>query len=318
MTPKKVALVGAGQMGSNHARTVSTSEHFELSYVIDSDIDRARLLANTYGAQALESIAGVSQIDAAIVATSTHSHFDIVVALLRESVPVLCEKPLTGQFELTELLITEARKRDLIIQCGFVERFNPAFLAARRLIQEPVLYAQATRHSPPAIRIASGVAEDLLIHDIDLALSLVNFESVSVVGRGYTSNTTGFSEISDCILSVDGSAIFNLSASRMSQRKIREWRISTANELIEVDLLRQTVAIYENISQEVGSGGGASYRARTTIDYPFIERSGEPLALQLQHFAGLLYEQNDAEAERESILRSHQVLAEFMKVCTNG
>jgi hypothetical protein len=100
----------------------------------------------------------------------------------------------------------------------------------------------------------------------------------------------------------------------MSQRKIREWRICTDKHLYEVDLLRQTVAIYENINQEVGTGGGASYRARTTVDYPFIERSGEPLALQLQHFGKLLSSEIDQQKERDSILASHEVLSSFLQV----
>jgi hypothetical protein len=81
-----------------------------------------------------------------------------------------------------------------------------------------------------------------------------------------------------------------------------------------VDLLRQTVAIYENINQEVGMGGGASYRARTTVEFPFIERSGEPLAMQLQHFAQLLSGEVDEQTERDSILASHVVLSTFLQV----
>jgi hypothetical protein len=103
----------------------------------------------------------------------------------------------------------------------------------------------------------------------------------------------------------------------MSQRKIRDWRIYTEKDLIEADLLRQTVTIYENINQEVGSGGGASYRARTTIDYPFIERSGEPLAMQLIHFEELLNGKIDSAEERLSILQSHVVLSDFLQVSKN-
>jgi hypothetical protein len=103
------------------------------------------------------------------------------------------------------------------------------------------------------------------------------------------------------------------SASRMSQRKIRDWRICTEKDLFEVDLLRQTVTIYENINQEIGASGAASYRARTMVDYPFIERAGEPLAMQLEHFAKLLNGEVDEHTERESILASHVVLSEYLQ-----
>jgi len=312
-----VALIGAGQMGANHARTIFRSENFKLSYVVDADISRAGEIAAQYGGIPVSSIETLKDIQAAVVATSTHSHFKIVQQLLEMQVPVLCEKPFTPSLETTQHLIEMSANYDTPIQCGFVERFNPAFITAKKVINQPVIHAQAVRHSPPATRIASGVAEDLMIHDLDLAMSLSSSPVKSVMGSVYKSNSTGEDEISECIIQLNSSCVFTLSASRMSQRKIRDWRIYTEKDLIEADLLRQTVTIYENINQEVGSGGGASYRARTTIDYPFIERSGEPLAMQLAHFERLLNAEVDADDERNSILASHIVLSEFLQVVGN-
>ena len=300
-------------MGANHARTIHRSEEFQLPFVVDADLERARGLAQQFGATAVSSIDDVKDVQAAVVATSTNSHFGIVENLLGMKIPVLCEKPLTPSLKTTRLLIETSEKNATPIQCGFVERFNPAFLTAKKMIDQPVIHAQSVRHSPPAVRIASGVAEDLLIHDLDLALSLTNASVKSVVGSVYKSSTTGEDEISDCIINLEDNAVFTLSASRMSQRKIRDWRICTEKDLIEVDLLRQTVTIYENINQEVGAGGGASYRARTTVDYPFIERSGEPLAMQLRHFSQLLDGVVSEQSERESILASHIVLSDFLQ-----
>ena len=314
MTIRNVALVGAGQMGANHARTIHRSEEFNLAFVVDADLERATELAKQYGATAVASISDIKDVQAAVVATSTNSHFQIVENLLNLKIPVLCEKPLTPSQETTQVLIEVSEKNATPIQCGFVERFNPAFLTAKKMINQPVIHAQSIRHSPPAIRIASGVAEDLLIHDLDLALSLTTSTVKSVTGSVYKSASTGEDEISDCIINLEDNAVFTLSASRMSQRKIRDWRICTDKDLFEVDLLRQTVTIYENINQEVGVGGGASYRARTTVDYPFIERSGEPLAMQLRHFSNLLDGKVDEQTERHSILASHAVLSEFLKI----
>ena len=314
MTIRNVALVGAGQMGANHARTIHRSEEFHLAFVVDADLERATELAKQYGATAVASISDIKDVQAAVVATSTNSHFQIVENLLNLKIPVLCEKPLTPSQETTQVLIEVSEKNATPIQCGFVERFNPAFLTAKKMINQPVIHAQSIRHSPPAIRIASGVAEDLLIHDLDLALSLTTSTVKSVTGSVYKSASTGEDEISDCIINLEDNAVFTLSASRMSQRKIRDWRICTDKDLFEVDLLRQTVTIYENINQEVGVGGGASYRARTTVDYPFIERSGEPLAMQLRHFSDLLDGKVDEQTERHSILASHAVLSEFLRI----
>lgn len=314
MTIRNVALVGAGQMGANHARTVSRSEKFRLSFVVDADLERAKALAEIYGAKAVTSISEIKDVQAAVVATSTTSHFGIVESLLEANIPVLCEKPLTPMLELTRKLIEVSKKNSVPLQCGFVERFNPAFQTAKKLIDQPVIHAQSVRHSPSAVRIASGVAEDLLIHDIDLALTISSSPTRSILGSVYRSAQTGQDEISDCIIKLEDDAVFMLSASRMSQRKIREWRIATAKNLYEIDLLRQTITIYENINQEIGTGGAASYRARTIVDYPFIERAGEPLAQQLFHFSQLLEGKVNEKNERNSILASHALLAEFLQI----
>ena len=314
MTFTNVALVGAGQMGANHARTISRSDSFNLSFIVDADVARATKLTQQFGGIPVSSIDDIRDVQAAVVATSTSSHFEIVKSLLESKVPVLCEKPLTTNIDVTTELLEISKRNSIPIQCGFVERFNPAFLTARKFIDEPIVHAQSVRHSPPAGRAASGVAEDLLIHDLDLALSLTSSSVTTVAGSVYRSEITQEDEISECIVAFQNGSLFTLSASRMSQRKIREWRICTATHLYEVDLLRQTVAIYENINQEVGTGGGASYRARTTVDYPFIERSGEPLALQLQYFGKLLSSEIDQQKERDSILASHEVLSSFLQV----
>lgn len=300
-------------MGANHARTVYRSEEFKLAFVIDADLERASALAQQFGATPVSSIEEVKDIQAAVVATSTSSHFEIAENLLTMKIPVLCEKPLTPSLETTRVLIETSEKNATPIQCGFVERFNPAFVTAKKMIDQPVIHAQSVRHSPPAARIASGVAEDLLIHDLDLALSLTSASVKSVGGSVYKSVVTGEDEISECILNLEDKAVFALSASRMSQRKIRDWRICTEKDLIEVDLLRQTLTIYENINQEFLSQGNTTYRARTMVDYPFIERSGEPLAMQLQHFARLLNGEVNEQIERQSILASHLVLSEFLE-----
>lgn len=311
MAIKKLAVIGAGQMGANHARTAYQSDDFDLAYVIDTDLERANKLAATYGAIGKSSYSDLSDLDCVIVATSTSTHYSIVEQMLSDGVPVLCEKPMTMNLEETLALTELSRRNSVPLQCGFVERFNPAFATAKRMIMAEIVHVQAIRHSPPATRIASGVAEDLMIHDLDLALSILESPIVSIAGSTYRLEASGETELAECLIGFQSQAVASLSASRMSQRKIRDWRITTLDNLIEIDLLRQTVAIYENINQEIGLGGGASYRARTTIDYPFIERSGEPLALQLSHFSNLIEGKVDLDHERASIMNSHSALAMF-------
>jgi len=307
-----IVLVGAGQMGANHARTIFQSDDFQLVCIYDVNTDRAESLARQFGSRAISTLDALTGVQAAVVAASTDTHYNLVGQLLKLKIPVLCEKPLTHTLGTARELIALSERNGTVIQCGFVERFNPAFLTARRMINQPIVHAQAIRHSPRAVQSHSGVAEDLLIHDIDLVLSLAPAPVKSMVGRAYESLESGFAEISDCIIELTNKSIFMLSASRMSQRKIREWRICTESDLFEIDLLRQTVTIFNNINQEAGAGGGASYRARTMVEYPFIERAGEPLAMQLQHFKQLITGVVDIEEERQSILASHELLFSYL------
>ena len=167
-----VVLVGAGQMGANHARTIFQSDDFQLACIYDVNADRADALARQFSSRAISSLDALNGVQAAVVATSTDSHYKLVGELLELKIPVLCEKPLTPSLGTTRELIALSERNATVIQCGFVERFNPAFLTARNMINQPIVHAQAIRHSPRAAQSHSGVAEDLLIHDIDLALSL--------------------------------------------------------------------------------------------------------------------------------------------------
>jgi predicted dehydrogenase len=305
---KKIALIGAGVMGANHARTVSNSTDFELAVVIDSDIQRARALSEKYNAKFSDQFEGALNCDASIIATNTESHFQTAEKLIAGGQPILVEKPLTLNLTETIKLCEMAVNSTTPLMCGFVERFNPAITAARKVVQGPVSHLTAIRHSPHPARATTGVVEDLLIHDLDLVLQFFFSES-EVKGVAIVQpKLARFDEIAEVSLTGLEGQIAHLSTSRWGQRKIRHWTISTDHQTVEVDLLQQTIVAYENINQEVGPSGGASYRTRTVIDYPFIERSGEPLSLQLAYFSALLNDHTKIRNECFGIVKTHQAL----------
>jgi predicted dehydrogenase len=184
--------------------------------------------------------------------------------------------------------------------------------AAMNLLEDPVVHMTAVRHSPSPGRATTGVIEDLLIHDLDLALKLMNGHELRTAKATVTPPESQLVEIAEVSIVGAHSQIAHLSASRWGQRKVRQWSISTDSKLIEVDLLQQTVVAFENIDQTVGTGGGSSYRTRTVIEYPFIARGGEPLGLQLSHFAKLIEGEESLDKEIHSIERTHQVLNDIL------
>jgi predicted dehydrogenase len=309
----RIGVIGAGGMGANHARVIAESEVADLAMVVDRDTDRAADLARQFGAPVVVDPSEVARhCDAVVVATSTPTHLDVALPLLEGGMPLLIEKPLAETAADAEKLIDASARAGVPLMCGFVERFNPALVTALSLIDEPVVNLHAMRHSPHNPYVSASVVQDLLIHDIDLALR-ANGGTVlpDVRGTNWTPpNNSGRSEVVECVLKFESQMVANLSASRWGQRKIREVRIVTDHRLVEVDLLRVNVSVYRNISQSIVDGGGP-YRAETVMDVPYVRHRGEPLALQLSAFVDLVRE-GDAttiDAERASIMPPHIVAA---------
>ncbi|MEQ1700799.1 MAG: Gfo/Idh/MocA family oxidoreductase, partial [Ilumatobacteraceae bacterium] len=276
MSRLRVAVVGAGQMGTSHARVVSESDDADLAVVIDLDADAAARVAGRYGGRASTDLADALGCDAVVVASSTSARREIVIPLLEAGLPLLVEKPFAPCLAEMEELLAIAQAKDIPVMCGFVERFNASFRTAVQILDGPPLHLLAVRHSPPATRIASSVVNDLMLHDLDVAQRLFGPAAGRVVGAACVRPPTSpWNEIADCTIAFGDSAVATLSANRMGQRKVRSLSIHTGGQLVEVDLLRQDVTVYRNVSQEMAlSGGGLGYRSSTEIELPFVRHTG--------------------------------------------
>ena len=306
-----VALIGAGAMGANHARTVSASPRSRLDLVVDTDAQRARDLAAMSGAAWAESITDLHGIDAAIVATPAEAHTELVLELLANDVPVLVEKPASPDPDEVAAMVAMARRRRVALQAGFVERFNPVVRTALELLEVhgPALHVMTVRHSPPSPRIATSVIHDLLIHDLDLAFVLTGASCIDQhSGTTWSPSSGAQAEIADVTGRTDTGAIFTSSASRMDQRKIREIRVVTETALLELDLLRRTMTVYRHVAQSTGLDP-AGYQAQTVVDIPFVRQEGEPLALQWTSFCDLVAGDGDIDQVLDSIEAPHRVAA---------
>jgi predicted dehydrogenase len=298
-------------MGANHARVIAESDLADLTVVVDRDIVRAQDVAERFGARASTDLDEITRCDAAVIASSTPTHVDIAMPLLAAGVPLLIEKPLAEEIDAIGQVLEASRRASVPVMCGFVERFNPALVTARSVIDAPVIQFSAVRHSPQNPVATSSVVYDLLVHDIDIALRTAHSDTLPTVSAGLWGPKPGAQpEIAECVLGFSDGMLANLSASRWGQRKIREVRIATEQQLVEVDLLRVSVTVYRHISQSV-IGNGRDYRAETIVDVPYVRHRGEPLAMQLAAFVDLIRADEDAvEEERASILPPHIVAAE--------
>ncbi|MBS3940428.1 MAG: Gfo/Idh/MocA family oxidoreductase [Actinobacteria bacterium] len=306
MSTLEIALVGAGVMGRHHARIIVGSTRARLAMLIDP-APAAEALAREFGVPWFPRPEAAASAHAAIIASPTDSHEQIGLELLDAGLPLLVEKPLAETLSSATRLVERSRQVDVALMCGFVERYNPAVNAARSRLTEPPRHLVTVRHSPPAERISTDVVFDLLIHDLDIAVMLHDHEVTRVVSSCWAPASGAVNEIADASLTFGDVGVATVSASRASQRKSRRMLVSTSEEHIDVDLVRNTVTVYRHIRHELSDQ--QTYRAQTVIDIPFVRHSGEPLQLQFEHFLDLAEGRADADAERASLLPAH-VLAD--------
>jgi len=315
MSKVKTLLVGAGVMGSYHARVISQSSETELSGVVDLFEATGRPLADRYNTKWFPELPSLSGYDAVVVAAPTESHFEIAKQVLSEGIPILVEKPLTDSLATTRELITISASRGIPIMCGFLERFNPAIMTARKLIQDPI-HISTTRHSPYAPRIKTGVAWDLLVHDLDLVNQMMDGQRVTKIvgstGTYHSDSPLNSQDIAECILTFDSGAISQSSASRLGHRKIRSMIVTERDKLTEIDLLRKDVTVYRHVSDQMMEDMGRGYRQQTVIDIPEIVSSQEPLVAQLAHFVNLVKGIAEADNERLGLLPAHEMVEAIM------
>jgi predicted dehydrogenase len=310
--PVRFALVGTGVMGSLHARVIAQSERARLATVVEPRETVGREIADRYGAAWAPDLASLSDVEAVVVAAPTEYHHGLAEQVLNADKPLLIEKPVCSNLGEAEEIVAMAEKRRLPLLCGLLERFNPAVLTALALVSRPV-HLTVTRHSPYAPRIRTGVAWDLLVHDVDLAIQAFGGQEPTSVrgslGYFHPASEPGAEDVADAVLTFGDGALANVSASRIGQRKVRTLVISEVDRLVEADLIRKDVTIYRHVSLDAATPDGRGYRQQSIMEVPELTSNREPLAAQLDHFLDILAGRVDMDVERRRILPAHRAVA---------
>lgn len=276
----RAGVVGAGSMGENHARVYSELQEVELVGVTDHDRDVAQRVATEFGTEAVSLERLLERCDIVTVAVPTHVHADVTSMCLEAGVHVLIEKPIAASVEEGRALAEQAREAGLVLQVGHIERFNPAVQMVHELIDElDVISIEAERLGPPINRMAPGdVVFDLMIHDIDIVGSLLGKRptSISAIGTPDGRYATATMEYDDVVAS--------LTASRVTQKKVRKLSITARECLVEADYLEQSVLIHRDSYPEYLTDDGQNrYRHESVVERPRLA-TGEPLRYELESF----------------------------------
>ncbi len=313
-TAVNIALVGGGTMGALHARIVAQSQDAELTCIVDPSRERGERLAERWRSRWTPTLDSFSLVDAVIVASPTPTHLEWARKAIAEGKPVLVEKPIAECLEDVSQLVADACAAGVPFMCGLLERFNPAVLTALELIDEP-LHLTAVRHSTYVPRIVTGIAHDLLIHDVDIVTRIMGSAPDTVKAQfGYVhpKSVAGAEDIAEVNLGYNHSLLAALSVSRIAQRKVRSLTIFELERMVEVDLIRQDATVYRHVGADFFEGKTTGMRQQTIIDIPIVQNAREPLVGQFEHFLALIDGRADIEAEAASVLLPHAVVAKII------
>lgn len=230
-----LAVVGAGHLGTIHARLWAASDDATLTAIVEPDADRGQRLAAEYGAAWYPSLDAMPDVDAVTIAAPTSFHYDLACQCLDRRMHCFIEKPITATVDEAERLLARATTADRVVQVGHVERFNPAIRAIAGRDIAP-LFIEAHRLAPFKPRaIDVSVIHDLMIHDIDLLLWLTKSSVVHVEATG-VAVLTDTQDICNARLTFANGCVANLTASRISAKPMRKVRIFQRDQYISLDL----------------------------------------------------------------------------------
>lgn len=235
----KIGVIGAGHLGKIHIKCIKLIEQYELVGFFDENEDNASKVAAEYGIKAYNSIDELLKVaDVVDIVTPTITHFDIAVKAIRQSKHIFIEKPITNTVDEAKTLINLATEANVKVQVGHVERFNPAFTAVKDTFNNPMFIEthRLAEFNPRGTDVP--VIHDLMIHDIDIVLSIVksNVKRVSASGVAVVSDTP---DICNARIEFDNGCVANLTASRMSLKNMRKSRFFQKDAYISVDFFEK-------------------------------------------------------------------------------
>jgi predicted dehydrogenase len=245
MSRLRLAVIGAGHLGRIHARLAAAASQVQLTAVVDPVPSAREGVAREFGAEPLADCRELfGQVDAAIVATPTSNHFHVASELLRGGVHVLVEKPITADLDEADQLVRLAKQRQLVLQVGHVERFNPGLAAVEEKLYDPK-FIEARRLSGYTFRATDvGVVLDLMIHDIDVVLNLVRspVEHVEAIGVSVLGD---HEDMVNARLHFASGCVANLTASRVSYVSQRTMQVFTSQCCATIDFAARRASLVQ-------------------------------------------------------------------------
>jgi predicted dehydrogenase len=312
----KVGVLGVGYIGRNHARILSDLPEAELVGVFDSDGGRAAEVVREFETRSFSRPDELmSAVEALVISVPTDQHHSYASQALSSGCDVLVEKPIADDLAQASELCELAREKGLLLQVGHVERFNPVCLELPRLVKDPIYFScERLSHVIPDWQGKTGVVLDMMIHDLDLVLNLVR-SPVSLVNSVCSNLSTLAGDLAIAQVKFETGAIANFVASRVSQAKVRRISVTQPEEVINIDLLRQTIAVHHLISNDYFYDQRMGYKQETVTEIPYLSRHGEPLRFELESFVQCVATRSTPAVTGEDGMKALALALDVIECC---
>ena len=287
-----VGVIGAGSMGQHHVRVYSELKCVDKVYLYDTDTERAQKIADFHSATAVTDHRElVGKCDAVSIAVPTDLHTEVGAYFLSHKIPCLIEKPLALSGVDCQRLVETAEVNNTPLLVAHVERFNPAFIELKRIIDQGVkVYSiEAQRLSYASSRSKNtDVIFDLMIHDIDIAMNLLGTEIKTIHAQNISSPDPWGHIVA--LMKDENDVLINLTASRVTQNKVRTLSLVTNVGWFQLDFLNQELSLYHGgKTKKISDIKDSIYKLDLTVEKVFV-RNQEPLSSELKHFLDCVIE----------------------------
>ncbi|TYB31879.1 MAG: Gfo/Idh/MocA family oxidoreductase [Candidatus Mcinerneyibacterium aminivorans] len=310
MSKIKLGVIGVGHMGNYHARICNMlRDHIDFVGVCDIRKKRADFIADKYNTTAYYDYKKLlKKVDAVNIAVSTDEHFRVAKGCLNAGVDILLEKPMTDNLNEAKKLIEIAKRKNLSFHVGHVERFNSAVVELMKFSHDlKPISLRAKRLGPQGDKIRhSGVILDLMIHDIDIMLNIMESKVVDISAYG-KKVYTDYEDIANVQLLFENGSFATVSASRITQKKIRTLDLTMPDKYIYLDYSDEDIYIYRRGKSKDSDDSKIRKVIDTNVEKILIEKNN-PLKLEIKHFINAVKGKEKSQFTPEQNLKSLEIV----------
>ena len=276
----KIGLFGVGHLGKVHLKLLKElsgeRDDFEITGVNDINAENLQKVSDEFNIPSYENSGDlIGRIDAGVIVTSTSAHYQLAKDMLEKGLHAFIEKPVTDTIREANELLEIFNRQKLIVQIGHIERFNPALLAIEKYNLTPLFIEshRLSQFNPRGTDVS--VIKDLMIHDIDIILNLVKSKVKNISANGVAIITDKI-DIANARIEFENGCVANVTASRISQKKMRKMRIFQQNAYISIDFAENISEVFRLTNEETQSGGGFA------MSIGQIEKNGQNLNISYE------------------------------------